>query len=164
LSLRDNRHCYSATIKKRRPQKSLPRAIINTIISSLPAAASHSDCRYRSHPDCRATQWDLSGLQVIHPVSLLRSWTPVEPICPCLGGHIGAAPTLGAVKASDDEHFGAHSRSFGTGSPTLRVSCCHSPARLASGWRGWPLPGGSRTLRITAKGFRSYGHPPLLFS
>src|SRR5215468_3897300 len=67
-------------------------------------------------------------------MSLLRSWTPVEPMCPCLGGHIGAAPTSGTVKASDDEHFGAHSRSFGTCSPTLRVSCCHSRARLASGW------------------------------
>src|SRR5262249_34718663 len=82
----------------------------------------------------RGRQWDLSGLQVIHPVSLLRSWTPVEPMCPCLGGHIGTAPTSGTVKASDDEHFGAHSRSFGTCSPTLRISCCHSRATLASGW------------------------------
>jgi hypothetical protein len=71
---------------------------------------------------------------VIHPVPLLRSWTPVEPMCPCLGGHIGAAPTSKTVKASDDEHFGAHSRSFNTCSPTLRVSCCHSRARLAFGW------------------------------
>src|SRR5262245_31092388 len=55
-------------------------------------------------------------------------------MCPCLGGHIGTAPTSGTVKASDDEHFGAHSRSFGTCSPTLRASCCHSRARLASGW------------------------------
>src|SRR5215831_5438685 len=55
-------------------------------------------------------------------------------MCPCLGGHIGAAPTSGTVKASDDKHFGAHSRSFGTCSPTLRASCCHSRARLASGW------------------------------
>ena len=39
----------------RRPQKSLRSALIETIISSLPAAASHSDCRHRSHPDCRAT-------------------------------------------------------------------------------------------------------------
>ena len=82
----------------------------------------------------RGRQWDISGLQVIHPVPLLRSWTPVEPMCPCLGGHIGAAPTSGTVKASDDKHFGAHSRSFGTCSPTLRASCCHSRARLASGW------------------------------
>src|SRR5215472_18492450 len=44
------------------------------------------------------------------------------------------APTSGTVKASDDEHFGAHSRSVDTCSPTLRVLCCHSHARLASGW------------------------------
>jgi hypothetical protein len=31
-------------------------------------------------------------------------------------------------------YFGAHSRSFGTRCPTLRVLCCHSRARLASGW------------------------------
>src|SRR6266446_354927 len=55
-------------------------------------------------------------------------------MCPCLGGHIGAAPTSETVKASDDKHFGAHLRSFGTCSPTLRASCCHSRARLASGW------------------------------
>jgi hypothetical protein len=54
-------------------------------------------------------------------------------MCPCLGGHIDAAPTCMTVKTSDDEHFGAHSRSFGTRSPTLRVLCCHSRARLASG-------------------------------
>src|SRR5437660_7983547 len=38
------------------------------------------------------------------------------------------------TKASDNADFGAHSRSFGTCSPTLRASCCHSRARLASGW------------------------------
>jgi len=35
-----------------------------------------------------------------------------------------------------------------------------SHARLASGWRAAPLPGGGRTLWIAAKGFRS--HPILL--
>ena len=49
------RENYSATIKMWPQQKSLRSAIIDTIISSLPAAASHFDCRYRSHPDCRAT-------------------------------------------------------------------------------------------------------------
>jgi len=43
-------------------------------------------------------------------------------------------PLHGTTKASDDGNFGAHSRSCGTCSPTLRVSCCHSRARLASGW------------------------------
>jgi hypothetical protein len=40
----------------------------------------------------RGRQWDLSGLQVIHSVPLLRSQTPVELVCPCLSGHTGAAP------------------------------------------------------------------------
>src|SRR6185369_11456908 len=35
-----------------------------------------------------------------------------------------------------------------------------SHARLASGWRAAPLPGGGRTLWIASKGFRS--HPILL--
>src|SRR5262252_3039802 len=55
-------------------------------------------------------------------------------MCPCRGGHIDAAPVWGKTKASDDTNFGAQSRSFDTCSPTLRVSCCHSRARLASGW------------------------------
>jgi len=40
------------------------------------------------------------------------------------------------------------------------------PLTRKAGFRlaGWLLPGGSRTLWITAKGFRSYDHPPLLFS
>src|SRR5207247_9465004 len=29
---------------------------LNAIMTSLPAAASNSDCRRRSHPDCRATE------------------------------------------------------------------------------------------------------------
>src|SRR6266568_6934045 len=32
-------------------------------------------------PAC-GREWDLSGLQAIHPVPLLRSRTPVEPTCP----------------------------------------------------------------------------------
>ena len=43
-------------------------------------------------------------------------------------------PLRETTKASDNADFGAHSRSFRTCSPTLRVSCCHSRARLASGW------------------------------
>src|SRR6516162_7018615 len=43
-------------------------------------------------------------------------------------------PLDGTTKASDNGDFGARSRSFSTCSPTLRTSCCHSRARLASGW------------------------------
>src|SRR5262252_9981875 len=42
-------------------------------------------------------------------------------------------PLISTTKASNDEHFGAHSRSLGTCCPTLRVSHYHSRARLASG-------------------------------
>ena len=35
-----------------------------------------------------------------------------------------------------------------------------SHARLASGWRAAPLPGGGRTLWITSKGFRLHLHSP----
>src|SRR5438105_13290756 len=35
-----------------------------------------------------------------------------------------------------------------------------SHARLASGWRAAPLPGGGRTLWIAAKGFRLHYHSP----
>ena len=44
--------------------------------------------------------WDLSGLQAILPVPLLRSSTPVEPTCPRHAGHIDAAPALRTAKAS----------------------------------------------------------------
>lgn len=36
-------------------KKTLPSFGFKVIITSLPAAASNSDCRRRSHPDCRAT-------------------------------------------------------------------------------------------------------------
>ena len=35
-----------------------------------------------------------------------------------------------------------------------------APARLASGWRAAPLPGGGRTLWTASKGFRLHRHPP----
>ena len=43
---------------------------------------------------------------------------------------------------------------------TLRERRRHPRARLASGWRAAPLPGGRRTLWIAAKGFKSHVNPP----
>jgi hypothetical protein len=103
----------------------------------------------------RGREWDLSGLQAVHPVPLLRSWTPVESMCPRHGGHTDAAPAIRTAKASALADFGADWRSFGTCCPTLRASHCCSRARLASGWPARPLPGGSRTLWIAARGFSS---------
>jgi hypothetical protein len=64
--------------------------------------------------ELRGREWDLSGLQTIHPVPLLRSSTPVEPMYPRHGGYIDAAPATHTAKASAMADFGADSRSFGT--------------------------------------------------
>jgi hypothetical protein len=48
--------CRSATIKNDNQEKCLRTARLRPIMTSLPAATSNSDCRCRSHPDCRATR------------------------------------------------------------------------------------------------------------
>src|SRR5215467_10066281 len=83
-------------------------------------------------------------------------------MCPCLGGHIDAAPA-----SLDDEGFG---RWAFRGSITQRQHLLSYASRFVlpltckAGFRlaGWPLPGGCRTLWTAAKGFRSHDHPPLL--
>src|SRR6516225_1678160 len=77
----------------------------------------------------RGHGWVLSGLQAIHPVPLLRSWTPVESACPRHSGHVDAAPAIRTTRASALVDFEADSRSFGTCSPTLATvttprRCC----------------------------------------
>ena len=42
----------------------------------------------------------------------------------------------------------------------FKSSVAATPARLASGWRAAPLPGGGRTLWTAAKSFRPYRLPP----
>jgi hypothetical protein len=64
-------------------------------------------------------------------------------------------PPLCAQRRLRQLHFGAHSRSFSTRCPTLRVSCCHSRARLASGWLARLCREGVETLWIAARGFSS---------
>ena len=70
----------------------------------------------------RGHGWVLSGLQAIHPVPLLRSWTPVESACPRHSGHVDAAPAIRTTRASALVDFEADSRSFGTCSPTLSAT------------------------------------------
>jgi hypothetical protein len=60
----------------------------------------------------RGREWDLSGLQAIHPVPLLRSRTPVEPTCPRLCRSRRCCPRI-----PDDEGFGEND--FGA-NPQLR--------------------------------------------
>jgi hypothetical protein len=112
----------------------------------------------------RGRQWDLSGLQAIHPVPVLRSWTPVEPMCPCRSGHSGAAPRL-----NNSEGFGRWKFRGSLTQPQHLLSYASrfaSPLTRKAGFRlaGWPLPGGCRTLWIAMNGFRSHDHSPFLFS
>src|SRR6476659_2613364 len=46
--------------------------------------------------------------------------------------------------------------------PTLQEWCCHHPCKARFRPAGSPLPGGSRTLWIALKGFRSHFHSPFL--
>jgi hypothetical protein len=46
--------------------------------------------------------------------------------------------------------------------PTLQEWCCHHPCKARFRLAGSPLPGGSRTLWIASKGFRSQSRPPFL--
>src|SRR5712671_6309488 len=102
----------------------------------------------------RGREWDLSGLQAILPVPLLRSSTPVEPTCPRHVGHIDAAPALPTAKASAIAFRGSLSQ--------LRHKLTYAsrfvlPLTRKARFRlaGWPLPGGRRTLWTATRGFSS---------
>jgi len=112
----------------------------------------------------RGREWDLSGLQAILPVPLLRSRTPVEPTCPRHIGHVDAAPAGWTAKASAIPDFGAN--------PQLRHLLpyasrgrCRTRARLASGWlAGLCRVGVEPTGSLREVSARVDDHPPLLLS
>ena len=138
--------CFVSAVALPKGRRCLPGQGLAVPVAQLPGVV-------------RGREWDLSGLQAIHPVPLLRSSTPVEPTYPRHRGHVDAAPALRTAKASALADFGADWRSFSTCCPTLRVSRCRSHARLASGWPARPLPGGSRTRWTAARGFSSCPRP-----
>src|SRR5262249_27312742 len=111
----------------------------------------------------RGRERDLPGSQTIHPVPLPRSATPAEPTIPRLfDGLVNAAPALPMARASAvDEFRGSITRLWHL-LPTPQDWCCHHPCKARFRLAGSPLPGGSRTLRIATKGFRSQSHPPFL--
>ena len=104
----------------------------------------------------RGRERDLPGSQAIHPVPLPRSATPAEPTIPRLfDGLVDAAPTLPTVRASALNEFRGSITRLWHLLPTLQDWCCHHPCKARFRLAGSPLPGGSRTLRIATKGFRS---------
>jgi hypothetical protein len=80
-------------------------------------------------------EWDLSGLQTILPVPLLRSSTPVEPMCPRHVGHIDAAPALRTTKASAIAISGlAHAASAPADLRFAFRVATHAQGSLPAGW------------------------------
>ena len=70
-------------------------------------------------------------------------------------GYIDAAPATHTAKASAIPDFGADLQLQHSLTVRFRRGVAAAPARLASGWRTAPLPGGLRTLWIATKGFSS---------
>ena len=113
-------------------------------------------------PACcaRGRERDLTGFLAIHPMPLPCSKTPAEPAGPRLWRSCRCCP-----RPTHTEGLGVHIISRLTQGFSIRclrftsgVAAAH--AKLASGWRAAPLPGGGRTLWIASKGFRSTSHPP----
>ena len=90
----------------------------------------------------RGREWDLSGLQAIHPMPLLRSATPAGPRCPRHSRAPQCCPRHPHNEGPSDIHFGANPKLWHL-LPTLHAWRCRTRARLASGRRAAPLPGGS---------------------
>ena len=95
---------------------------------------------------------DLPGSLATHPVTLRRSTTPDDPLRLAISGASGAAPTRLTMKASSFTDFEA-ARRFVTCCLRFTTGVTARHARLASGWRAAPLPGGSRTRWIATRGF-----------
>ena len=103
---------------------------------------------------------DLPGSLATHPVTLRRSTTPDGPLRLASSGASDAAPTPLTMKASSFHRFRGLPRRFITCCLRFTTGVAARHARLASGWRAAPLPGGSRTRWIATRGFNSW-HPPL---
>src|SRR3984893_13018569 len=111
----------------------------------------------------RGRERDLPGSRAVHPVPLPRSRTPTESTIPRLFvGLIDAAPASRTAKASACQLFRGSITRLQHLLPTLQEWCCHHPCKARFRLAGLPLPGGSRTLWIALKGFRSYFHSPFL--
>ena len=111
----------------------------------------------------RGRERDLPGSQAVHPVPLPRSRTPAESTIPRLFvGLIDATPASRTAKASACQLFRGSITRLQHLLPTLQEWCCHHPCKARFRLAGLPLPGGSRTLWIALKGFRSYFHSPFL--
>ena len=98
-------------------------------------------------------------------------WRSVPCLCPAprprpsrrdlaFGGPLDAAPGFPTPKASAMTKISRLAHTASASAVYASRARRRLRARLASGWRAAPLPGGSRTLWIASKGFKSHRHPP----
>src|SRR5208337_3320626 len=98
-------------------------------------------------------------------------WRSVPCLCPApgprssrrdlaCGGLVDAAPGFHKPKASAGRKISRLTQGFSIRCLRFTSNVAATHARLASGWRAAPLPGGRRTLWTAAKGFRSHFPPP----
>jgi hypothetical protein len=102
-------------------------------------ACGSSQVSWRSIPCLRPGQRPRPGRQDLAPLAVLPMLSPALP---------DRRPLLDLISRLP-HGFGIRCLRF-----TNDVAVAH--ARLASGWRAAPLPGGRRTLWIALKGFRFY--------
>src|ERR1700681_3830574 len=110
----------------------------------------------------RGRERDLPGSQAIHPVPLPRSTTPAESTIPRLLLVSSMLPPLRRQRRLQRHGYIGAIAGLQHLLPTLQEWCCHHPCKARFRPAGSPLPGGSRTLWIATKGFRSHSRPPFL--
>src|ERR1700704_1340021 len=116
----------------------------------------------RSMPGCctRGRVRDLAGFLATHPKPLPCSKTPAEPAKPRLWRSCRHRPRPTQTEGLSGYIISRLTQGFSIRCLRFTSDVAVSHARLASGWRAAPLPGGSRTLWIASKGFRLHFHSP----
>src|SRR6202047_4638087 len=122
----------------------------NTWSAGVPCPACRTRGRVR----------DLTGFLATHPMPLPCSKTPAEPTKPRLSRSCQHRPRPTQTEGLSLYIISRLTQGFSIRCLRFTSDVAVSHARLASGWRAAPLPGGGRTLWIAAKGFRLHFHSP----
>ena len=122
----------------------------NTWSAGVPCPACRTRGRVR----------DLTGFLATHPMPLPCSKTPAEPTKPRLSRSCQHRPRPTQTEGLSLYIISRLTQGFSIRCLRFTSDVAAAHARLASGWRAAPLPGGGRTLWIASKGFRL--HPILL--
>ena len=141
--------CIGFVSAKAIPAVSKPRAGPGVLVIRISISGTYLHGQMRDLPGCLAT----------HPMTSRRSRDPGRPVAPRRDGASGAAPGIATARASSLELSRLNSGALSSPVYASRPRVAVGHARLGSGWRAAPLPGGSRTRWVAMKGFSS-SHPP----